>query len=238
MAGGGALPGRRSRASPKKGDSLTLETPLGSRLKFYLGYHLPEDRRARSPNRRPGSVGGHYLQAARTPARACLEDRRETGCTRQRPSPTWSATCHRPCRLPGLALKPSSSPTTTMSFAKSSIRSSPDGAPPPGAPCACHPPPRSRLLYDNGLQLISYHLTRSPSCIVRCATAMPHAPPTRAIRRVARPSRCVPGRLSLCDSCARSARPRFPAIASCPGASCTPCGTGVTRRRPTTPGSR
>ncbi len=30
-------------ACPKTGESLTIETPLGGQVKFYLGYHLPED---------------------------------------------------------------------------------------------------------------------------------------------------------------------------------------------------
>ena len=32
-----------AEACPKKGDTVTVATPLGTELKFYLGYHLPED---------------------------------------------------------------------------------------------------------------------------------------------------------------------------------------------------
>lgn len=32
-----------AEACPKRGDTLTIQIPLGTALKFYLGYHLPED---------------------------------------------------------------------------------------------------------------------------------------------------------------------------------------------------
>lgn len=68
-------------AYPQKGDGLTIETPLGGQVKFYLGYHLPEDLGA------DHLIAGENLwtAAARKPLARLREHAvriaRETGCS-------------------------------------------------------------------------------------------------------------------------------------------------------------